>query len=260
MRTEHKIINITDIDFDTLGVPLVPKLLTSIQDLHQKGIFAGLLHSLVLIKYEDVNKYKMGAGRRRLRVLNELGIEQVPANVIFAGKIDQAAKDEIEAIVTLIENQARKDNPVSDVLAIQKLTWFHLSPKEIREKTGLDKRTYDSLSSLLLLIDDLFQAFCHRKIVLGVAKRLAKIDPNGQRDLLRIYRENEDKLTHKHLDQWQATGQSAHTLPDALFGEVPQVSPERQNYEAAKGLILQGLDMLSPEEKQSILSQLINAQ
>ncbi|MGK7925894.1 MAG: ParB N-terminal domain-containing protein [Spirulina sp.] len=197
MKTELRIVNIANIDFDTLGVPLNSQLLASIKDLNQQGIFAGLLQPLVLIKYEDCEKYKMGAGRRRLRALRELQIEQAPANIILAGAIDEASKDEIEATVTLIENQVRQPNFISDVKAIRKLSLFHLSPEKIREKTGLDKKTFDRLSQLLNLIDDFFKAFCDRNIALGVAERLAKIERFQQRELLRIYREAGDKLTHR---------------------------------------------------------------
>lgn len=198
MKTYQDTISLALIEGQLKQYPLEQGMLRSMQHLQEQGIPAGLLQPVVLIKVNALfETYTIGAGRRRLRCATELGLDTVPAFVLVPEPTDDA--DAIASQVALIENQARSPNPVTDVGAIRHLAQLNWTEDQIMAATGLDKLTYERCRRLLLLLPEFYEAFTFGNLAFGTAEKLAKHSKEQQRALLKLFKQNGDRITQREI-------------------------------------------------------------
>lgn len=143
----------------------------------------GVLQPVLLIQNEDGKTYKMAAGRRRIKSAVMAQRKVIDARVFPHGWTTAG-------VLTLVENENRKRNPLSEWQALEELLASGMEEKDILEETGIAQVIYHKLLSLRNLIDPLKEAFKEGKIKASVAFKAAKYRPKVQKALARHLKEN----------------------------------------------------------------------
>lgn len=201
---EPRTINLDDILGPLMGPDPEAHLVDSIDQL-------GLLQRIVVA--EDGGKYRVLAGRRRVKACRLLGHKTINAEIAPAGGFSN------EEVVTLQENTSRRSNPVSEYHAIKALVDKGFEDAKIAKELGIKPavvRQRLGLGGLLPVFLDLLET---GKIPVGVGEAAAKLTAAQQETLLDKFGE-EDKLTHAHVKALKKAGTdaAAGSLVEELFG------------------------------------------
>jgi len=174
----------------------------------------GLLYPILVVKTNE-GRYQVIDGRQRVVSYEKLGHKSIRAKVYSPG-----SDADTVTIASLVANVARSPNPASDLEAIEKLKIRNYTDEEIITVSGLTKTQYQQRLKLFSLIPELKFAFKQGKIALGVAQKVGAMSASDQRQLLQVFSENDEKLTHADVKEFNDR-KVAETLGDELFEEVP---------------------------------------
>jgi ParB family chromosome partitioning protein len=191
-------------DLDSMPVTIEPKFLASVRAF-------GVLEPILLIRQSKGKKYDIAAGRR-VAAAKEANRKTIPVRIFPHGWTKTA-------VLTLIENDARKPNPLSEWKAINSLLEDNHTEAQITEKTGVTPQRMKQLLTLNTLIDPLRAAFEAGTIKSQVALLCAKQKKATQLRLAEILNEN-GKLKSKDVAAVRRVVRTdAHkNLPASLFG------------------------------------------
>ncbi len=176
----------------------------------------GVLLPVLLIQNEDGTTYKMAAGRRRIKAAVLAKRKFIDARVFPHGWTNTS-------ILTLVENENRKRNPLSEWQALEDLLASGMTEKQITEETGTSQVMIGKLLSLRKLIEPLQTAFKEGKIRSSVALKAAKHKPRIQKAIAKFLRDNgriraQDvgKVRRAVLDE------AVQRLPLSVFNDQPK--------------------------------------
>lgn len=178
------------------------------------------------------------AGRRRWKAAQLAGRKTVPV-IIFADDVGD------DAVISLIENTQRRENPVNELHHLEAL--LDRKPpytfERIKDMTGMSGQ---KLARLLVIKDDLMpnlrRAFNDGLITVKVAEACAKRPLSFQRRML-VLLEEQGTLSLKDVKEAGKVSKKAAVadLPNDLFGEVDKGSGAVQR--RVKDLLEEALEM-----------------
>ena len=121
-------------------------------------------------------RYKVIAGRRRLNAARILGLDRVRCIV---------KEDGDDAVLTLIENFHRADNPALEAELIDRLIKERgLKKTEVAKLLNVSNSHITKRLRLLNLIPEIFEKLKKFEISITVARELAKLSPEDQKEYL----------------------------------------------------------------------------
>lgn len=123
--------------------------------------------------------YELIAGERRLRASKEVGLKEVPVNII-------EADDQTSLALALIENLQREDlNVIEEALGYQRLAEeFSLTQDQISRRVGKSRASVANAMRLLGLSEEIRERIRARELSAGHAKVLLGLDDPEQRNEL----------------------------------------------------------------------------
>lgn len=154
------------------------------------------------------------AGRRRVRAAKIAGLATVPARV-FPDDFSN------EYILSLVENEQRRHNPLTDLHSVEALMAAGKDEQTITAETGITPQRIRKILSVRKLIPHLRRAFEDGIIKYSVAAAAAKKPQKVQERLLDVL-EDEGVLRLKDVQKICKVERKASVaaLPDSLFGDV----------------------------------------
>lgn len=141
------------------------------QSIKEKGVIQP-----VLVRAIEGDRYELIAGERRLRAVQHLGLEEIPAIVRRV-----ADADVLE--MAIIENIQREDlNAIEEAKAYRRLSMeFGFTQDAVAERVGKDKSSISNLLRILNLPEKIQEYVTQDLITFGHAKALlAFVDPQKQ--------------------------------------------------------------------------------
>lgn len=171
----------------------------------------GILQPVGLI---ELNRgYQVAFGRRRILAARNIGLSSVPAQIYPNDWTTQE-------ILTLVENQQRKDNLVVKLEAIESLR-LSATLEEICTAVGISKtELYKAIRLIDGLIPELRLALTESRMSSSTACQAIKLTHQQQQKLAQL-----SVIRAKDVDQQLRMNTSTRVsdLPETLFEEVPQL-------------------------------------
>lgn len=200
VESEYKEISVEELP-DFPGVNPTPQMVASVRRL-------GVLEPVLL------RGNTLVAGRRRLKAAKMAGLKTIPAR-IFSDDFSN------EFILSLIENEQRRQNPLSDLHSVEALLALGKEEKDIMVETGISAQRLKKILSLKNLVPILRKSFDDGIIKYSVAYAASKKSKKVQNQLVDIM-EREGVLRLKDIQQLAKVERKLKmaTLPDSLFGDV----------------------------------------
>jgi len=136
-------------------------------------------------------RYKVIAGRRRLNAARILGLDRVRCIV---------KEDGDNAVLTLVENFHRADNPALEAELIARLIEErNLKKSEVARLLNVSNSHITKRLRLLNLIPEIFEKLKKFEINITVARELAKLSPDDQRE---YFQNPESKWTIEDVEKF----------------------------------------------------------
>jgi len=207
----------------------------------------GVIQPIILI--EGSQGFTVCGGRNRIRASRLLGLTEIPAIVYPAGWVSPSS-------LALIENAHRRQNALSDLLAITELAASGYDDEAISTQLGISKGTLKARLRLRNLVPELAQALNEGKMFVTVAEEICVMSPSQQQDLIAVYKKN-GKITAADVKAAQAVQAATVTaaLPEEVFADpnsapaaaAPAPAPrQRLDEEIAADLIARGWKIKAP--------------
>ena len=193
----------------TEGIDPTPQF---IENVRHNGIF------FTIVLRETKRGLSLVDGRRRLEAARRLGLEEVRCDIY-------PVSAKVGAIITLVANFQRSNNPPSELHAIEQLLKRKgVNPQLIAEQLGVPIQTIEKRLKLKALVPELRAAFDTYKIAVSVAEAAARLETARQLELVPILEEN-GRLTMKDVNaQLEVRSKEAtDALPSDMF---PEPKPE----------------------------------
>lgn len=146
-----------------------------------------------IVSEEGELAYGIVDGNRRVASAREAEVEIVPARVIVEATEADAAQ------ITLLTNQFRAGNYVTELWALRALERSGVDRQKLPELTGMTSSTIGTRETLSRLERRLFIGLAEGRITPNVALSAAKLDPGIQRELGDAYARS-GKLTKAMVD------------------------------------------------------------
>ena len=191
----------------------------------------GIRDPILLTQDGEGKNYKLRDGRRRLQAAIKLEMEFIPSKVYSLESISGIA-------LTLDSNVQRSSNPVAEYEAIvafmdeAKAKGVTVTERDISQATGMKIQTIRKRMKLAQVPNEIIDAVADRKVALGVAEGIARLNETEKGALLDKFRE-EGKITGNDLREVRqvkinkATGE----IPSEVF-DMPAFDPvHRHNFE-----------------------------
>ena len=220
------------------GDPPVQAFINTVRDF-------GVIQPIILI--EGSQGFTVCGGRNRIRASRLLGLTEIPAIVYPAGWVSPSS-------LALIENAHRRQNALSDLLAITELAASGYDDEAISTQLGISKGTLKARLRLRNLVPELAQALNEGKMFVTVAEEICVMSPSQQQDLVAVYKKN-GKITAANVKAAQAVQAATVTaaLPEEVFAD-PNSAPvaaapaprQRLDEEIAADLIARGWKIKAP--------------
>jgi ParB family chromosome partitioning protein len=200
MQSEYKEILIKDLP-DFASVNPTPQMVNSVRKY-------GVLEPILL------RGNTLVAGRRRLKAAKLAGLTTIPARVFpedFSNK----------HILSLVENEQRRHNPLSDLHSVESLMNEGKDEKTITAETGITPQRIRKILGIRNLVPILRKAFEDGLIKYSVAAAASKKPKRIQEHLVDML-EDEGVLRLKDVQKVCKVERksSVASLPDSLFGSV----------------------------------------
>ncbi|MCA9731014.1 MAG: ParB/RepB/Spo0J family partition protein [Deferribacteres bacterium] len=145
----------------------------ALEDLKQSIKEKGIITPITVRPFRD--GYQLIAGERRLRAVQELGLEGIPAFVL---RVDN---DEEMLELALIENIQRENlNPIEEALAYQRLIdECHLTQEQVAKNVGKERATVANFLRLLKLPKIIQESVVRGEISAGHARSILSCDDDS---------------------------------------------------------------------------------
>ncbi len=169
-----------------------------------------------IVSEEGELAYGIVDGNRRVASAREAEVDIVPARVIAEATEADAAQ------LTLLTNQFRAGNYVTELWALRALERSGVDRRKLPELTGMTSSTIGTRETLSRLERRLFIGLAEGQITPTVALAAAKLDPRIQGDLGDAY-ERAGKLTKAMVDaaaQQETLGEASQEAEED--GSLPQ--------------------------------------
>jgi ParB family chromosome partitioning protein len=206
----------------------------------------GVIQPIILI--EGSQGFTVCGGRNRIKASRLLGLTEIPAIVYPAGWVSPAS-------LALIENAHRRQNALSDLLAITDLAASGYDDEAISTQLGISKSTIKARLRLRNLAPELAQALNEGKMFVTVAEEICVMSPAQQQDLVATYKKN-GKITPADVKAVQAAQAAAAkaSLPEEVFADpsshpaaaAPPPPVTRLDEEIAADLVARGWKIKAP--------------
>jgi len=135
----------------------------------------GVLHPIILIDTE--HGYEIAAGRNRIKAARAAGLTTIGARVFPHGYVNAA-------VLTLVENEQRRANPLADLHALEQLLATGADEHAIFRATGMAAPVIRARLKLANLQPALRQALEQGAIRVSVAQDAARLGPVQQARLV----------------------------------------------------------------------------
>jgi ParB family chromosome partitioning protein len=145
-----------------------------LEELKQSISENGLIQPITVRKADD--GFELISGERRLRAVQELGIEKIPAYVM------EVESDEKLLELSLIENIQRDDlNAIEVAAAYDKLQHeYRLTQEEVAQKVGKDRATVANFVRLLKLPEVIQESIKKDELSMGHARAIMGLSSRGE--------------------------------------------------------------------------------
>ena len=140
--------------------------------------------------------YQLIAGERRLRAVQDLGLETIPAYIL------DAVSDEDMLEMSIIENIHREDlNPLDIARGYQRLIdEIKLTQEEVAQKVGKDRTTVTNFLRLLTLPRRIQESLSSGELSMGHARALITL--NNSEEQIRIWKKTlQNALSVRRVEQ-----------------------------------------------------------
>ncbi|MGB3203636.1 MAG: ParB/RepB/Spo0J family partition protein [Crinalium sp.] len=175
----------------------------------------GVIEPVVLSKKRG--KYKVIAGRRRIKAARKNGFTTIPA-VVY----EDNSSVSHQAILAITENYHREENTLSDLESYENLLEQRFDDETIADQGFIDRITIKKIARLMRLIPELKAAFKQGNIKPTVARIIATYLPSEQALLLPVLEENgRIKMDDLQLIKKRRAEELAMSLPAELFADMP---------------------------------------
>lgn len=169
----YKEINTLDVELPLVGPPPTADLVESVKKL-------GVLQPIIV---KEAGKFwRVIAGRRRIRAALIAEVERVPALILSSGEIN-------EETITLVENSARRANPISEYEAIKRLQERGFSIETIGRELGIKAAVIKQRLNMANLIEPLYNLAAGARISSSVADACSKLTHKKQAELFEGFKE-----------------------------------------------------------------------
>lgn len=201
----------------TVGVINLPPVVeTPDPDLVKSIERFGILVPVTLVEHDY--HYTIVDGRRRVAAARQLGIETVPALVLYL-------EDNSLDVATLVTNNLRRPNPTAEYDAIARLVEAGATEEVIAQATGMARGTIkERLRLHRNLLPVLSTALREGKLTYSLAKAISRLPRARQEALAEVY-VADGHLTSTDVSRVRQVAHDAQTaqLPDRIFDEGPTV-------------------------------------
>lgn len=136
-----------------------------------------------IVVFDDGTRLRVADGRRRIAAAKQAGFGSITATVYKADSF-------IPDLVTMVLNEQRRENPVADFNAIQRLQRRGATERDISEMTGMSISRIRRRMKLAALHPDLFESLGRGELTVTVAEVCATLSTTRQVGLLERLREN----------------------------------------------------------------------
>lgn len=174
--------------------------------------YRGVVEPIILKEVKQTKKaYKVITGRRRIKASRIVGYKTIPAR-IFPHDWDD------DAILTLILHDRRRENPLTDLEAIENLLSRGYSEQAVCAETGIARVKLTRILHLRNLIPEMREALNTGKLKPSVAVLVARLPKLLQLRLLSVLLET-GRIKVKDIKEVQQTERSKATadLPFEIF-------------------------------------------
>ncbi len=146
----------------------------ALDELKQSIAAKGIIQPITV--REAGSGYELIAGERRLRAVNDLGIERIPAYVL------EVTTDQEMIELSLIENIQRENlNPIDEANGYQTLiSKCNLTQDEVAKRVGKDRSTVTNFLRLLKLPQRIQKSLVNEEISQGHARALLALEDNSE--------------------------------------------------------------------------------
>ena len=174
----------------------------------------GVITPIVVFDDGSNTRLRVADGRRRIAAAKLAGLSSVPATVYEANSF-------IPDLITMVLNEQRRDNPVADFNAIQRLQRRGATECEISEITGMPIGRIRRRMKLATLHPDIVAGLGQGHLAVAVAESIAPL-PRVFQDSLRERLGEKGKLTMSDVRDIKVARkqQAAETLVIAGLGEL----------------------------------------
>lgn len=187
---------------------------------------SGFIHSIEtigvlmpIIAVREGGRYRLAAGRSRVKASRALSLADIPAVVYPDGA-------EVCDVLTLVENQQRGQNVLADLEAIEALIVKGASPTDIKRATGMPMQTIAARLSLASLSKELRQVWRDGGINESTAVLLSKSSKPIQRRAYLHYKQG-GGLTLKTIKRLRraVTAEQLKAIPDSVLSTpgIPRI-------------------------------------
>lgn len=146
----------------------------ALDELKQSIAAKGIIQPITV--REAGSGYELIAGERRLRAVNDLGIERIPAYVL------EVTTDQEMIELSLIENIQRENlNPIDEANGYQTLiSKCNLTQDEVAKRVGKDRSTVTNFLRLLKLPQRIQKSLVNEEISQGHARALLALEDSSE--------------------------------------------------------------------------------
>ncbi len=142
-----------------------------------------------IVVFDDGTRLRVADGRRRIAAAKRAGLSSIAASVYQADSF-------IPDLITMVLNEQRRENPVADFNAIQRLQQRGATEREISEVTGMPISRIRRRIKLAALHPDLFESLGRGELSVAVAEACAALPAARQASLLdRLHRDGTVTMT-----------------------------------------------------------------
>lgn len=194
---------------DYLGpVEPTPEL---VRDVYTRGVIEPIILKDLGGRLPPKQRYKVITGRRRIMAARLTGCKEIPARIFPAAWED-------DAILMLILHDQRRENPLTDLQAVEELLERGSSEREICLQTNIPQSKLTRILTLRNLIPEMRAAVNEGKLKPSVAVLVARLTKALQQELLAVLRET-GRIKVKDIRDVQQTKRSEATckLPFEVF-------------------------------------------